>query len=59
MTDPINKTIQNSDKTEGGIVNNEFYNRGNVKDDNEFFHITCHVDPQLFAKIERGEICGA
>ena len=28
---------------------------GAVMEDDEFFHITCHVDPVLRAKIERGE----
>ena len=27
----------------------------NFDDDDEFFHVTCHIDPGLRAKIERGE----
>ena len=36
------------------IMQNPFY-EGNVWDDDEFFHITCHVDPVLIPKIQRGE----
>ena len=34
-----------------GVMNES----GNLMEDDEFFHITCHVDPVLRAKIERGE----
>ena len=27
----------------------------NMDDDDDFFHVTCHIDPSLKAKIERGE----
>ena len=37
-----------------GILGNPFY-EGNVREDDEFFHITCHVDLQTVSKIERGE----
>ena len=26
-----------------------------IKDDDHFFHLTCHVDPNLVSKVERGE----
>ena len=38
-----------------GISANPFYESSSVKDDDEFLHITCHIDEQLTAKIERGE----
>ena len=44
-----------SSTPKGGILNNEYYGNGTVKDDDEFFHITCHVEPTLYAKIEQGE----
>ena len=34
-----------------GVTND----KGSLMDDDEFFHITCHVDPVIRAKIERGE----
>ena len=34
-----------------GVVNE----RGGLMDDDKFFHITCHVEPAIRAKIERGE----
>ena len=34
-----------------GVLND----RGTLMDDDEFFHITCHVDPTLRQKIEHGE----
>ena len=37
------------------ITDNAFFNDGTVREDDEFFHITCHMDANLFAKIERGE----
>ena len=37
-----------------GICDNPFFN-GEVKDDDEFFHITCHLDANFKAKIECGE----
>ena len=37
-----------------GIVNNQFFDQEVVRDDDEFFHITCHVDSAMFSKIERG-----
>ena len=39
-----------------GIIDNPFYKEGGgIPDDDEFFHITCHIEPTLKAKIERGE----
>ena len=38
-----------------GIFANPFFNQGNVAEDDDFLHITCHVDGQLKTKIERGE----
>ena len=37
-----------------GIEGNEFF-ADNVKEDDEFFHITCHVDPVLIAAIQKGQ----
>ena len=36
------------------IAENPFY-EGDIRDDDEFFHITCHVDPMLIPKIQREE----
>ena len=41
--------------TPQGISANVHYANGMVKDDDEFFHITCHVDTNTIARIERGE----
>ena len=38
-----------------GISDNEYFQQGVVKDDDDFFHLTCHIDPGLYAKIEHGE----
>ena len=37
------------------IENNVNFDNGDVKEDDEFFHISCHVDAPTYAKIERGE----
>ena len=36
------------------VSGNQFFD-SKVKDDDEFFHITCHVDPYLVEKIAKGE----
>ena len=37
------------------VTDNEFFHDGKVREDDEFFHITCHVNNKAtFAKIERG-----
>ena len=36
------------------VNDNKFY-EGDVKDDDNFFHITCHMDPSLVNKISHGE----
>ena len=46
------KTVIN---TPQGITANPFYDEGLVKDDDEFFHITCHIDESMMSKIEKGE----
>ena len=39
-----------------GISNNLHYNpNGMVREDDEFFHLTCHVPAELICKIQRGE----
>ena len=38
-----------------GISDNPFYRDKEVKDDDDFFHVTCHLDPSIKSKIERGE----
>ena len=38
-----------------GILDNAHFDQGFVRDDDEFFHITCHVDPNTIAKIRKGE----
>ena len=46
----------NTVRTEGQGVFVGIQNKlGGLMEDDEFFHITCHVDPVLRAKIERGE----
>ena len=40
---------------QGNITDNPYYSKGIVRDDDEFCHITCHVDSNLRTKIERGE----
>ena len=41
---------------DSGIKNNKFYNaQGVVKDDDDFFHLTCQIDQSIYNKIERGE----
>ena len=37
-----------------GIVTNQYFEE-DLKDDDDFFHITCHVEPSLAEKIGRGE----
>ena len=42
------------------IADNPFYHsEGPVREDDDFFHITCHVDPVIKGKIKRGGICRA
>ena len=36
-------------------MNNEYFDQKEIKDDDEFFHLTCHIDPVTYGKIERGE----
>ena len=36
-------------------VENNAYFQEDVKDDDDYFHLTCHVDSSLVSKIERGE----
>ena len=40
---------------QGMTVNDNEFFAEDVKDDDKFFHITCHVDPGLVGKISRGE----
>ena len=37
-----------------GINDNQYFSE-EIKDDDEFFHITCHVEPSLVEKISKGE----
>ena len=40
--------------TPKGIIDNPYFNE-EIREDDEFFHITCHVDTQSTTKIQRGE----
>ena len=37
------------------VTDNIYFESDGLRDDDEFFHLTCHVEPTLVAKIERGE----
>ena len=45
--------IQNDFNASGGCGN--FLNIGTGVSDDDFFHLTCHIDPSLIHKIEKGE----
>ena len=50
--EPYKATIAGPQGT--SVQDNEFYD-GELKADDEFFHITCHVDPTIVSKISKGE----
>ena len=51
------ETIKNKFVTETGLapIDSEIQMLRNVNNDDEFFHVTCHIDNALKAKIERGD----
>ena len=49
-------TPNNNEKMEGQQIN--MLNIGSGVSDDDFFHLTCHIEPNLIHKIEKGGICG-
>ena len=55
MGNPHNNMVLNS--AEGQVLADTglIPNTGAGVSDDDFFHLTCHIDPSLFHKIEKGE----
>ena len=55
LSNPVNMVNMAGNVSESILPQNAVYAGPMVTEDDDFFHVTCHVDPVLRVKIEKGE----